>query len=185
MLDYDKTLVEQAKTDAAAFGRLYDQYVERIFRYAYRQTLDEAMAQDVTAVTFEKALRHIQRYEWQGKSVLAWLYRIARNEAISQQRKRKWLAPWRVFGHTEARSTETAVSHRLRHQEIQQALASLSAKDREIIHLRYFEELSGEQVAEVLDCSTNNVYVRLHRALKKLQEELEAMGIAGEISYEL
>ena len=185
MLDNDKILIEQVQSNPILFGKLYDEYVDRIYRYAYRQLLDEAMAQDVTAVTFEKALRHIQAYEWQGKSILAWLYRIARNEAISQQRKRKWLTPWKRNITTEIRFTETAVLHDQRRQEIQHALQQLPAKDREIIHLSYFEELSGAEVAEVLNCSTNNAYVRLHRALKKLQTELEAMGIAGEVSYEL
>lgn len=185
MLDNDKLLIEQAKRDPVVFGKVYDLYAERIFKYAYRQLLDEALAQDVTAVTFEKALRHIQSYEWQGKSVLAWLYRIARNEAISQQRKRKWLMPWQRTVTTELRHTETAVVHDQRREQIHNALHKLPAKDREIIHLRYFEELSGDEVAEVLDCSTNNAYVRLHRALKKLQTELETMGVTGEISYEL
>ena len=185
MLDNDQLLIEQAQQDPVVFGKVYDLYVERIFKYVYRQVLDEALAQDVTAVTFEKALRHIQSYEWQGKSVLAWLYRIARNEAISQQRKRKWLTPWKRTITTEMRYTETAVLHGQRREEIYLALSRLSAKDREIIHLRYFEELSGDEVAEVLDCSTNNAYVRLHRALKKLQTELEAMGVTGEMSYEL
>ncbi|GIK55769.1 MAG: hypothetical protein HND44_03030 [Chloroflexi bacterium] len=71
MLDNDQTLIEQAKHDPQAFARLYDRYVDRIYRYAYRQTGDEALAQDVTAVTFERALRHIQRYQWRGQSVLA------------------------------------------------------------------------------------------------------------------
>lgn len=184
MLDNERSLIEQAKTDPQAFARLYDRYVDRIFRYAYRLMGEEAPAQDVTAVTFEKALRHIQRYEWQGKSVLAWLYRIARNEAISQHRKRKWLRPFSYgSSQTEMRHTETAVLHSQRRQHLHQALNRLPAKDREIISLRYFEELSSEEVAEVLACSTQNVYLRLHRALKKLQSEWEAMA-AGEVTYE-
>ncbi len=185
MLDNDEHLIAQARINPNAFGKIYDQYVDRIYRYAYRLLLDEAWAQDVTAVTFEKALRHIQSYEWQGKSALAWLYRIARNEAISQQRKRKWLTPWKRTITTEMRFTETAVLQDQHRQEIHQALQQLSVKEREVIQLRYFEALTGEEVAEVLDCSTNNAYVRLHRALKKLQIELEAMGVTGEISYEL
>ncbi len=183
MLDNDQILIEQAKRDPQAFARLYDRYVDRIYRYAYRQTGDEALAQDVTAVTFERALHHLKRYEWRGQSVLAWLYRIARNEAISQQRKRKWLTPWRMAGQTETRATETAVLHHQRHETLHRALSRLSAKDREIISLRFFEELSGEEVAEVLGCSPNTMYVRLHRALKRLQSQLEAMGVTGEVNY--
>ncbi|MCA9998236.1 MAG: hypothetical protein KDE56_20885 [Anaerolineales bacterium] len=52
-----------------------------IYAYAYQQVQDVAVAQDITAVSFEKALSHIGSFSWQGKSVAAWLYRIARNEA--------------------------------------------------------------------------------------------------------
>lgn len=184
MLDNDQSLVLQAQHDLQAFGRLYDLYVDRLFRYAYRQMGDEALAQEVTAVAFEKALHHIQEYEPRGVSFLAWLYRIARNEAISLHRKRKWLAPWRIIGQTEPRVTETAVQRQQEFHQLHQALARLSAKDREIIQLRYFEELASEEVAAVLDCSVDNVYVRLHRALKKLEGQLQTIDLIREVSYE-
>ena len=59
-------------------------------------------------------------------------------------------------------------------QTIHRALARLRPKDRDIIVLRYLEELPSDQVAEILDCSTQNVYVRLHRALERLRTELES-----------
>jgi RNA polymerase sigma-70 factor (ECF subfamily) len=173
MLDNDRQLVEQARQDPAAFGALYDRYVDRIFVYTARLMQDDAAAQDVTAVTFEKALRHIRRYEWQNKSFAAWLYRIARNEAISRLRRQKWLSPRQWFGSTELRVTETAVQTRQTNQAIHQALARLRPKDRDIIVLRYLDELSSEDVAEILACSTDIVYVRLHRALTRLRVELE------------
>jgi RNA polymerase sigma-70 factor, ECF subfamily len=185
MVAEDKILIEQAKRDSAAFGRLYTQFVDRIFRYVYRLTQDEAAAEDLTAVTFEKALRHIQRYEWQGKSILAWLYRIARNETFNYQRKIKWLRAEQLNEQNRSRQTETAVLDHQQFQEIHLALTCLSTKDREIIHLRFFEALSSEDVAEVLNCSKNNVYLRLHRALKRLQTELSKTGFYEEVSYEV
>jgi RNA polymerase sigma factor (sigma-70 family) len=77
------------------------------------------------------------------------------------------------FGQTEGRGTETAVAQREQYSQLRQALHQLSAKDRDIIYLRYFEELASEEVAEILECSTQNVYLRLHRALKRLQQQLE------------
>jgi RNA polymerase sigma-70 factor (ECF subfamily) len=173
MLDNDQQLVEQARQDPAAFGTLYDKYVDRIFIYTVRLMQDDAAAQDVTAVTFEKALRHIRRYEWQNRSFAAWLYRIARNEAISRLRRQKWLSPRQWFGSTELRVTEKAVQTRQTNQAIHHALARLRPKDRDIIVLRYLEELNSEDVAEILACSTDVVYVRLHRALARLRAELE------------
>ncbi len=174
MLDNEQQLVEQARQDPAAFGALYDQYVDRIFAYTARLMQDDAAAQDVTAVTFEKALNHVRQRGWQGDSFIAWLYRIARNEAMSKLRRQKWLSPRQWFGTTELRVTETAVQNRQTHQAIHHALARLRPQDRDIIVLRYLEELSSEDVAEILTCSPDNVYVRLHRALARLRAELES-----------
>jgi RNA polymerase sigma-70 factor, ECF subfamily len=173
MLDNDQQLVEQARQDPAAFGALYDHYVDRIFAYTARLMQDDAAAKDVTAVTFEKALTYIRRYEWQGNSFAPWLYRIARNEAMSKLRRQKWLSPKSWFGSTELRVTETAVQSRQTRQTIHYALARLRPQDRDIIVLRYLEELSSEEVADILACSPDNVYVRLHRALARLRAELE------------
>ena len=170
----EQFLVEQAQTDPQAFAALYDQYVVRIFKYVYRQLPDEPVAQDVTAATFEKALRHIRRYEVQGGNFGAWLYRIAHNELMSHFRRQKFLAPLQWLGWSEGRGAETAVSQHEQHSQLRTALAQLSAKDRDIISLRYFEEFSSEEVAEILGCSTQNVYVRLHRALGRLRQQLEA-----------
>ncbi|WP_420643837.1 RNA polymerase sigma factor [Candidatus Leptofilum sp.] len=172
MLDNEKLVVEQARQDPTAFGVLYDHYVDRIFAYTVRLMQDEAAAQDITAVTFEKALRQIRRYEWQAHGFGPWLYRIARNEAMSRLRRQKWLSPSRWFGSTELRATETAVQSRQTNQAIHHALARLRPKDRDIIVLRYLEELPSEDVAKILACSTNTVYVRLHRALDRLRAEL-------------
>ena len=174
MLDNDQQLVEQARQDPAAFGALYDRYVDRIFAYTARLMQDEAAAQDVTAVTFEKALKQIRQRGWQGDSFVAWLYRIARNEAMSKLRRQKWLSPKSWFGSTELRATETAVQTRQTHQAIHRALTRLRPQDRDIIVLRYLEELSSEDVAAILACSPDNVYVRLHRALARLRAELES-----------
>jgi RNA polymerase sigma-70 factor, ECF subfamily len=166
-------LVEQARQEPQAFAALYDQYVERIYRYVARQTGGDAqLAQDITSATFEKALAHIQRYRWQGVSFCAWLYRIARNELVQQQRKQRLLAP--LFGwYAGETHVEKAVQANEQHNELQEAMARLSAKEREVISLRFFEELSSAEAGEVLGCSTANVYLRLHRALGHLRQELE------------
>jgi RNA polymerase sigma-70 factor (ECF subfamily) len=178
----EERLVALAKDDPQAFGALYDLYVGRIYAYIYRQARDDAQTKDVVATTFEKALRNIHRYEWQGKSFCAWLYRIARNELIQQHRKqRDWGVLLRTQPATEGRGPEAAVQTHERRNELQQALAKLSDRDREIITLRFYEDLSSEEVAEVLDCSIDNVYVRLHRALKRLRTHVETLDSRVEV----
>ena len=189
MQSNDKTLVEEAKTDSQAFGVLYDQYIDKIYGYVLRQTQDGATAEDITAVTFEKALRHIQKYEWRDKSFAAWLYRIAHNEIIQHHRKRRFLVPFQAtqngrYHQTNGRTPETAVLHQQRNQTLHQAIDQLSNKDKEVVTLRYFTELSNDEIAEVLGCSTSNVYLRLHRALKRLRQKIDKLEAnSKEINY--
>jgi RNA polymerase sigma-70 factor (ECF subfamily) len=165
-------LVQQAKQDPTAFGQLYDRYVDRIYAYAQRETGDTATAQDVVSATFEKALQNLPQYEWRGTSFGAWLYKIARNEIRMQYRRQKWFAPLldRFFSDV---NVEHAVQQQEQEDSVLHALKRLSARDQEVLRLHFFEELSHAEISEVLNCSTRNVAVRLHRALKRLRRKLD------------
>lgn len=183
MHDYepdDEQLILRAKQDPLAFGALYDKYSYRIYRYIYRQVSDGTLANDITSTTFEKAMRGLPGYEWQSKSFCAWLYRIARNEIIRDSYKKRLLAPFSFLreSSTEKRGLELRIQQNEQYEEIRKALTQLSDKDRELISLRFFEELSAEEVSEVLNISTTNVYVRLHRALKRLKASMEMPPVA-------
>lgn len=173
-MDDESKLIENAKCDVAAFGALYDRHVDRIFGYAWRETGDEALAQDVTAATFEYALQHIGRYEQRGVPFSAWLYRIARSEIAGHYRKRKWLQPWRP--QLERISVDPQLEQKLQAQfalrRVHDGVAKLSQRDQEIIRLHFFEQLTHAEIGAVLQCSTRNVAVRLHRAIGRLQREV-------------
>jgi RNA polymerase sigma-70 factor (ECF subfamily) len=177
----EAALVDRAGRDPAAFAALYDRYVDRIYGYALRETRDVARAQDVTAATFERALRHILRFRWGEKGLAPWLYRIARNEIIQQSRRDKRLNPLEEDAagrlsesDREARPLESAVLSVERDRELYDALRRLAEADREILTLRFLEQLPTEDVAQILHCSRDNVYVRLHRALGRLRGLLAA-----------
>ncbi len=177
-LAHERRLVEAAQEDADAFGALYDRYVERIHGYAYRRTGDAQSAEDITAATFERALRNLPRYRWRGVGFGAWLYRIAHNEIASRRRRQ---AVWQRVRSTlslaqpDAVDVEWLVQRNERGEQLRAALATLSARDQDVLVLRFFEELSSEETAAVLSCSVDNVYVRLHRALQRLRQRYEAL----------
>lgn len=172
----ESALVERAKRDPLAFGALYDRYVDRIYGYALRETGHAAAAQDVTSATFERALRHIGRFRPGPNGIAPWLYRIARNEIIQQYRRDKRLRPLggepvaagAKPGDT-ARPIELAVMSGERERDLYAALTQLSEADRDVLTLRFLEQLPTESVAQILECSRDNVYVRLHRALGRLR----------------
>ena len=170
----ERELIEAAKRDRAAFTPLYDCHAERIFAYAWRETGDEAVAEDVTAAVFEYALRNIGRYEQRGVPFSAWLYRIARSEIAGHYRRRKWLTPWQPK--LERISVDPQIEQQLQQQfalrRVHAGLMRLSNRDQEIVRLHFHEQLTHSEIGVVLNCSTRNVAVRLHRAIQRLKREV-------------
>lgn len=169
-------LIRRAQQDRRAFGVLYDRYVQRIYAFACHRLGDSALAQDLTATTFEKALLGLGRFRWQGVSFGAWLYRIARNEIAQHFRQAHHQADeleWEVL--ERAPEAALAPSPNGRHDALHAAFGQLSEADRELLTLRFFEDLTSAAVAEILGITVNNVYVRLHRALGRLRLELEKL----------
>lgn len=168
----ERLLVEQAKHDRQAFARLYDRYVDAIYAYVYQRTCDVQLAEDVTAETFEKALRHIGRFRWRGVSFGAWLYRIAGNTLTSHYRRQRFLLPWvrEACSNDADDDPENCAEAGERAAALRTAYASLPERDRRIIGLRILSDLPTAEVAEILGCSPQNVYLCLHRALRRLRE---------------
>jgi RNA polymerase sigma-70 factor (ECF subfamily) len=171
----EASLVEQARDDPQAFAELYNRYVERVYLFVLRRTGDRAQAEDITSATFEKALGHLRQNEWRGKIYLAWLYRIAHQQIIQNYRREKRyfaLPPDQPAGV----NIEAQVQSSLQWRAILQSFQMLSKRDQEVLALRLFDSLSNAETAEYLNCSPQNVSVRLYRALKHLRQRLEALG---------
>lgn len=171
----ETSLVEQARDNPQAFAELYNRFVERVFLFALRRTGDRVLAEDITSATFEKALRHLRQNGWSGKIYLAWLYRIAHQQIIQNHRRESRffsLSPNQPGGV----DVEAQVQSNMQWLTIQRAFHKLSANDQEVLALRLFDGLSNAETAEYLDCSPQNVSVRLYRALKHLRQKLEALG---------
>lgn len=179
----ERALVERAKSDPEAFEELYGRYYNRIFAFAYRRLRTRELAEDVTADVFMKALDALPRFTWQGVSVSAWLYRIANNR-ITDHFRRKGLSGKGVLAIDEVKTLvderplpEDRILASLRRAEVEEAIGKLSDQDQLVITLIFYEELTSSEVAEVMRISTNLVYVRLHRALKRMRRVLGRDGV--------
>ena len=168
----ERGLITRAQTSAAGFGELFDAYYDRIYAYAYRRIGSRDQAEDIAASVFEDALRGIKRLRWQGKPIAAWLYRIAARRVADFYRARKNDTPLDEFVHISSDDTGDALERDDEYAAVRRGLRKLNASEREIIRLVYFDELDGETIASLLGCTANNVYVRTHRALKKLESFL-------------
>lgn len=169
----ERSLIEKASDDSQAFAQLYDRYIEHIYRYALRRTGDCGLAEDITSATFEKALRHLQSHGWKGSSYKAWLYMIANQQVIEHHRRNQHYIS--LSDKTKAEiDIEEIADITFQWAQIAQAMGELSHSDQEIITLRLIEGLSNAETAEFLECSPQNVSVRLYRALGRLRKLLDA-----------
>jgi RNA polymerase sigma-70 factor (ECF subfamily) len=194
-LDDEAGLVARAiKRDAAAFGRLYEAYLDRIYRYVYFRVGSTNEAEDLTEHVFLKAWEAIDRYEARGTPFTAWLYRLAHNLVIDHYRARRPTMPLDEIAETEELGLDVVatVEDLLDAEEVREALGRLSPEHQQLVVLRFVEELSHAEVAQILGKTEGATRVIQHRALAALARALrerensepstnERRGPAGEL----
>jgi RNA polymerase sigma-70 factor (ECF subfamily) len=177
-------LIEQCRTDPNAFGLIFDRYYKPVFGYLMRRTGDYDLAKDMAAETFLKAFLKIGSFQWRGISVSAWLYRIAGNELNQYYRNSKYKPQslqqllenpqMEKLLHADADNEREMMQQELKaHQDyntIRQNLLQLDTKYQEVIALRYFEQKTNPQIAEILDKNEGTVKSLLSRGLEKLRK---------------
>jgi RNA polymerase sigma-70 factor (ECF subfamily) len=166
-------LIKAAKKDVAAFGQLYQLYVQSIFRYLYSRIGSLPEAEDATAQTFLAAMEALDRYRDDGHFA-AWLFGIARKKAIDNFRSQRRQVPLENAEHIPLQAD---LLQQVIQAEQNVALAkmvnSLPEEERELIRLRYFAELSFSEIGRLLNRSEDAVKKSLYRLLARLQSQLE------------
>ena len=173
--DSVQTMTLAARDAAAArptFASVVETHLDDVYGYLLYLTRNRAQAEDLSGETFEKALRVWPRFDAARGSARTWLLSIARTTALDwfraeerRRRRERLAAPLDRHdpGFAEGLSAE-----------LEAALRSLSAGEREVIALRVLLELDGEQTARVLGISPTACSTRLSRALKKLEEKVRS-----------
>ena len=178
--DPDLPAVLAAQADGAAFATLYRRYLDRVYGYAFYQLGDHHDAEDVTERIFLAALRALPDFHDQGSTFRAWLFRIAHNTIAnahrSRARRRTEPLPddFQRAAPNADPAGQVALADELR--EIRLAVAQMPDDRRQVILLRFVDDLSTAEIAEVLDRSPGAVRVLLHRSLRDLAARLNARG---------
>ncbi|MFZ5871808.1 MAG: sigma-70 family RNA polymerase sigma factor [Actinomycetota bacterium] len=188
-LERVRALVELAQRgDAEAFGQLYEEYVDVVYRYVYVRVGSRQLAEDITSETFLKALRRLDAFRWQGRDIAAWFVTIARNLVTDHHRAgrtRMEITTEELLGAdaadagdggrgTHAPGPEDAVLERSRNERLVEAVRQLKPEQQECLVLRFFHEMSLAETAQVLGRSEGAVKQLQLRAVRALA------GILGE-----
>ena len=156
------------------FAQRYLEYLPRVLNYVRLRVSDEPLAQDLTALTFERALSKLGTLRDDG-AFGGWLFRIARNVIGSYYRHRRRELPLESAADHPApiESAEGQLIHSEELDVLRLALASLTEREQEIIRLRFFAGLTNRAIGKAMGLREGNVAVILFRALRKLRRILE------------
>jgi len=170
-------VIERARGgDRGAFAELYDTHVEAVYRYVLYRVREPSDAEDLTSDVFTRAFANIHRYRWQGKSFLAWLYTIARN-AVTDRRRRTRPTVELDNAYGLAQDGPTAHDHAVRGEQVDAlrgAVKYLTSEQQEVLALRFVENMSSRQVANVLGKNEGAIRALQFRALGRLRKLLMA-----------
>jgi len=178
----EKQLLQQLKhKDKEAFIKVYDEYVQDLYRFIYFKVGREAEAQDLTSLVFLKAWQHIQNNSLSdSKTLRALVYKIARHAIIDHYRESSSKLevslddednPIEIVDESQDLSEDLDRKNNL--ALLREQLPLLKEEYREVIVLRFVNDLSLEEIADVTGKSRGNVRVILHRALASLKEMVE------------
>ena len=166
-------LVERAQSgEAEAFGRLYDQYSDTVYRYIYYRVGGKATAEDLTSETFLRALRRIGTFTWQGRDFGAWLVTIARNlvaDHFKSSRFRLEVTTGEMLDANEVeRSPEDSVLESLSNAALLEAVRRLNPQQQECVTLRFLQGLSVAETARAMGKNEGAIKTLQYRAVRTL-----------------
>jgi RNA polymerase sigma-70 factor (ECF subfamily) len=176
----EAALIEQARNDPAAFGLLYERYVDRIYSYMFHRVGNVQDAEDLTARTFYRALDKLDTYVDRGLPFAAWLFRIAHNLVANWHRdrgRRKQLPLDKMVAMAGGEaSPHEQVEQLERHDALWAAINMLPEERRNLLLYKFSSRLSNLEIGELMNKSESAIKSLYFRTLAGLRKELESRG---------
>lgn len=167
-----------------AFSYLYEKNVTRIYNYIYYRIGSASDAEDITSRVFYRAFGHINSYVDKGVPFSAWLYRIAHNLIANWHRDNLRRKEVPLEDHLDlphkADQPERMLEKNQEKVLLLKAIRRISADRQQLILLKYLEDLSNAEIAQIMGRSEGAIKSLYHRALIALREEMEAIGYKTE-----
>ncbi len=169
-------LVQKAKAgDAEAFGRLYDMYVDRVYRHICYRVSSVADTEDLTQQVFLKAWQALPRYKKTASPFIAWLMTISHNLVVDFYRAKKdriALNDGVAAADPESRP-EVMAQARFDQEKLRMAISQLNGDQQRVVLMRFIEGFSFAETADSIGKSEGATRVIMHRALKRLRHILQ------------
>ncbi len=168
----EEELIRRVKDrDEEAWSELYDLHYTSLYRYAFARLRSREEAEDIAAQVFLEALRGIDRYEYRGRPLLAWLYRIARNLIADDMRRQVRKTRAATLSQSDPHFAPAA-DESLETMELLEAISLLTLDQQEVLIQRFFMALSAKETAQLLGKNETAVFSLQVRAISSLRRLL-------------
>ncbi|MBI2607456.1 MAG: sigma-70 family RNA polymerase sigma factor [Candidatus Doudnabacteria bacterium] len=170
-----KKALESAQSgNTSAFGIIYDNYSEKMFRFIFFRVGHKEVAEDILADTFVKAWQKINQVQ-SHSAIPSWLYQIAKNNIIDFYRVRKTTISLEEVASVleDAATPIDELSLGFEQRKILKMLEQLPLEQQQVIQYKFFEDLTNQEIALIMNKTEGAVRVLQHRAIIKLKELLK------------
>jgi RNA polymerase sigma-70 factor (ECF subfamily) len=189
-----EVLVKRAQNkNRDAFGELFDLYYDKVLNYVFRRVLNTEYAKDITSNAFLKVLKNLDQFEWRNGpfSFSGWIFKIATNEVNQYFRKQNRYKltiddpDFKELGDNNkiAEEIEKKIDNDKYLLVLNKAIRQLKPIYQDILHLKYFEDMSYEEISQILNKNESTVRVYSKRAKEELKSilEVDASNFLGNI----
>lgn len=176
MTHKEKQLVFAAQADPSRFNDLFSLFFDDVYAYVARRVGSKHTVQLLVQDIFLASVKRFKKFSWEGHSFLMWLYRLSYDHVSRWQevnKEREYLAESLVFSFTP-KNHNVSVSYDQNDycQQVRELFKDLSFFEQEIVRLKFFERLSNQEIAYILDLSPQEIGNRLYFVLQKCQQLL-------------
>jgi RNA polymerase sigma-70 factor (ECF subfamily) len=173
-ISQEAELIKKAASgDEQAFARLYDNYVDEVYRFVLHRVGNEQTAEDLTSQVFLKAWDNLGRYKVRGSPFGAWLFQIARNSVIDHYRMYKEtlpLEPAALMTPDPTANVAREVEKRLEGEWLRSVLQNLTDDQKEVLTLKFINGLKTKEIAKIMGKGQGAIRALQMRALQALAD---------------
>jgi RNA polymerase sigma-70 factor (ECF subfamily) len=169
----EEALLTRAKTDPRAVAEIYDRYADRLYGFLLKRSGHKETAEDLVSKVFMKFIENLPGIEWQGVSLSAYLFRAATNALTDHWRSASVRLDIEVDEDWDPPASgdkpEWFAELSLERDKLTEIIKSMSARDQEVLDLKFFAGLEPEEIAKILSITPNHASVLVYRALGRLR----------------
>lgn len=182
----EKVLVNEAfllrarRRDASAWAAIYMEFSKRIYRYVFLKVQNRQLAEDISEMVFLRAMEAIDKYEMRGPPFSSWLFRIAHNLIVDEQRKNR--------GNREIALEDAVIPAKgdpeklaekgIALEQVREAMKQLTKSQQEVVEMRFAAELSIAEIAHITKKNEGAIKALQHSAIQSLRKimKIESTG---------